>query len=425
MDAGNPSRELDDIIAELLQQQETTPTALDPAPLVRDEEYELGRYLFFDPILSGNRDVSCATCHNPDFGTSDGISLSIGTGGNGEGPQRVEGSHPPFVPRHAMDLFNRGHADIKTLFWDGRVRVNESNMLEAGITLPPGLSGALAAQSLLPMLDRLEMRGYAVTTSTTNELAAFDDGQIFEIWSAMVERLLQIDGYQRLFAEAYPATELSQINIAHVANALAAFQTRAFEATNTPWDNYLRGNKAALTTAQKLGVIFFFDSAQCGRCHSGPHLSDHDFHNTAVPVIGPGYANGNTLDYGRYFVTGLESDKFRFRTSPLRNVMHTAPYMHNGSLVDLQDVLKHYAAPLDTAKDFTGDKLLPELQSTVDQEESTIAALTSSVAEEVIVTSSGTSFIGLSNLRQFMHALTDPSVEKLHELRPESLPADW
>ena len=417
---------LDETIARLIQEQDDPPRAMTAPDPVSDQAYELGRALFFDPILSGPRDIACASCHNPDFGTSDGLSLTLGTGSIGSGPDRLNGTHPPFVPRHSMDLFNRGDREINSLFWDGRVHQTSSGTLTAPIPLPSGLDSPLAAQALFPLLDRLEMRGEHNASSSTvsdNELAAFDDSQANEIWAAITARLIAVPEYSRLFAEAYPNVAQVNINITHAVNALAAFQTRAFAATNTPWDNYLRGDLNALSQAQKLGAIFFFDSAKCGSCHSGALLSDQEFHNTAVPQIGSGMPGTEPYDYGRAEASAQETERFKFRTPPLRNVMHTAPYMHNGSLVDLQDVLKHYASPLDTAKDYDGMKLVEELRITIQTSTTNIEALTSSVSEKVLVTADGTSFIGLSNLRQFMIALSDPGIVNLSDIRPAQVPS--
>jgi len=422
----SPAPTLDEMLTELLAKQEHPPEAMDAPPSVSDEQYELGRMLFFDPILSGNKDVACVSCHDPDYGSSDGLSLAIGTGATGRGPERINGRPPDFVARHSIDLFNRGDASIHTLFWDGRITRTSSAGLRGPLPLPSGLSGPLAAQALFPILDRVEMRGFSgqqTVTSEANELALYDDEQSSQIWAAITARILAIPEYAQLFTAAYPATPQNQISITQVVNAIAAFETRAFAATNTPWDQYLRGDLNAISSAQKIGALFFYGSAKCGNCHSGALLSDQKFHNTAIPQIGPGKPGTQPLDHGQEHATQDENDRFKFRTPPLRNVMHTAPYMHNGSLVDLDALLRHYAQPESTARNYDSSDLHLDLQSMIHNDEATLTALTSSISEDVLVTSNGVSFIGLSNLRQFMHALTDPTLAELGNIRPSTVPS--
>ena len=158
---------------------------------------DLGRSLFFDKILSGNRDISCATCHEPGAHATDGLSLPIGTGGVGTGLARTLGPGRQFVPRNAPSLLNQG-LGFFYLFWDGRV--NEEGgfgrfKTPTGVTLPSGLNNLLAAQAMLPVLNRAEMRGIAGDrdqSGNPNELAAIPDATPSEIWAATMRRLLAI-----------------------------------------------------------------------------------------------------------------------------------------------------------------------------------------------------------------------------------------
>ena len=128
------------------------------------EKYKLGQSLFYDPILSGNRDVSCSTCHLLDYGSSDGLPLSIGVGGSGKGPRRISVAGLEIHPRNSMDLWNRDHNNVSSMFWDGRIAVVNPVTKEfstpLGARLPGGLENLMAVQSLFPLLTPDEMLGY-------------------------------------------------------------------------------------------------------------------------------------------------------------------------------------------------------------------------------------------------------------------------
>lgn len=423
VDSGLP--DFDDQIAARLAAQAVPVTALAPPPAVAQPLYDLGRALFFDPILSGNMDVACASCHHPQTSSGDALSLSVGTGATGVGVARAEPGHPPFIPRHALDLFNRGDPSWTRLFWDGRVEM-AGGMLRGPAALPMGLSGVLAAQALFPLLDRSEMRGADGDTTVTgaaNELAVIANARPDAIWAAIVARVIAIADYVTLFAAAYPNVAPANLSITHVANAIAAFETRAFAFTDTPWDRYLRGDRDALNDAQKLGVLLFYAEDSCSTCHAGPLLSDHEFHNTGIPQIGPGQAPEAPFDHGRQRVSGDVADHFAFRTPPLRNVLLTAPYMHNGSLVDLNSVLRHYADPLLTVGRLEVVLLHPDLRTTVQTSTVHVADLHGSLSADLMLAAGTTTFVGLSNLRQFLGALTDPAAADLSVLVPATVPS--
>ena len=197
-------------------------TPLKSPPPVRASLVRLGRALAFDKILSGNRDISCMTCHLASLGTGDARSLSIGQGGTGLGPDRV---HPDgiFIPRNAPPAFNL-HA-MKTLFWDGRVSRDDAGLVHTpiGDKVTPKMTavfefGALSALPLFPVLNRAEMRA-----ATGNELAAFRDDQETETWAALMKRLGAIPQYRVLFEAAYPAQKFDDMTFAHASNAIAAY----------------------------------------------------------------------------------------------------------------------------------------------------------------------------------------------------------
>ncbi|MEM7151948.1 MAG: cytochrome c peroxidase [Myxococcota bacterium] len=421
--ADNPT--LDEILQALLDRQ-------DPpvVPLVAPEPAEpalvaLGEALFFDPILSGNQDIACATCHHPDYGLSDGLSLTLGTGATGVGPARAEGPHPPFVPRHSMSLFNIGHEEFTHLFWDSRVETGPGGMLAtpAGPQLLAELAGPLAAQAMFPVLDRREMRGQPgdmTLGDEPNELAALPDDDPQAIWAALMARLGAIPAYDPLFAAAFPSRTFAELTFADAANAIAAYESTAFSFPSAPWDDYLGGELTAITDAAKLGAILFYGSAGCANCHAGPLLTDHELHSTGVPQLGPGTASAAPFDYGREHVTGDPGDRFQFRTPPLRNVEVSAPYMHDGAHLDFEDLLRHYGDVTNGIADYDPSDLLPELIPTVQQGAAHIDEMNATLSDELVLEAQ---LAGLSNIREFLLTLTDPAVFDLPQLRPRSVPS--
>src|SRR4026209_355887 len=185
-------------------------TALGRPPPGRPATVELGRALAFDKILSGNRDISCMTCHLPSFATGDARSLSIGQGATGLGTSRV---HPQnlFIPRNAPAAFNL--FALEPLFWDGQVFHDEFGGLHtpAGVALTTGMRavfefGTLSALPLFPVLSREEMRA-----NEGNELAAVSDDHPEQVWQALMVRLGQIPEYRRMFEQAYPRQSFGQM----------------------------------------------------------------------------------------------------------------------------------------------------------------------------------------------------------------------
>lgn len=416
---------LDEQLAELLAAQAVPVVPLSPPPAQDPALVALGEALFFDPILSGNMDTACASCHHPSFGSSDGLSLTLGTGAVGVGPARAEGDHPPFVARNAQALFNLGDPSFSRMFWDGRVELDARGELHtpAGADLLSGLDSALAAQAMFPVLDRQEMRGEAgdfTVLGGANELAAFDDDARPEIWAAIMERLGAIDAYVQLFEAAFPGRAFDTLTFAHAANALAAYQSEAFSFPSAPWDAYLGGTLTAISDAAKVGALRFYGSAGCGNCHSGPLLTDHQFHSTGVPQLGPGRGTSAPFDHGRELVTGDPQDRFGFRTPSLRNVEVSAPYMHDGALVDFERTLVHYGSPTTSIEDFDPKGLLPELVPTIQQDPAHIDEIVATLSPDLVLEPS---FVGLSNLREFLLTLTDPGVFSLEDIRPQSVPS--
>ncbi len=390
-------------------------------PKTDPNKVALGRALFFDKIVSGNKDISCATCHDPRFGTGDCLPLSVGTKGSGECLSRKRGTGRPFIPRNAPEIFNRGHKDWKTMFWDARVELKNGQLhTPAGSQLPQGLENVLQAQAIFPITSRDEMRGRRGDTASdgsVNELALIDDNQYTQIWQAIMNRILSIPEYRDMFKKAFGDRNYTIVDFG---KAIAEFETEAFTLTDSPWDRYLRGDKDALSYEAKRGALLFYGKAKCYTCHSGTLFTDQKFHNIGVPQFGPG-KNVNGLDLGRYNVSGKEEDKFKFRTPPLRNVAVTFPYFHNGAYRDLKKAVLHHLDPEMYLRNYdpTANGLPPELASTLKNNEGTISQILSTLdIEPVELTEEEVSY-----LIAFLNSLTSPQVYTLHKVIPNRVPS--
>jgi cytochrome c peroxidase len=280
-----------------------------PAPAdnpTTPERVALGRLLFWDPILSGPKDVACATCHHPALGYADGLDLSIGINGLGLGSERafVPSGPATLVKRNSQTVLNAafngfGGAGKVTpgsapMFWDLRVR-------------------SLETQALEPIKALEEMRG-----STYEEAHAV---------ATVVSRLNAIPEYRTLFARAFGGK--APVSERNVGRALAAFE-RTLIAANSPFDRYMRGDAAAMTPEQVRGMERF-EAVGCVNCHNGAMFSDFTPHVLGVPD------NTKLSDSD----PGLNKT-YAFRTPSLRNLSATAPYMHNGVFRTLPDVLDFY-----------------------------------------------------------------------------------
>ncbi len=409
----------------LLQDADVTPLA--PLPVQDPALVALGRVLMFDKVLSGNRDVSCATCHDPANHSSDAQSLSIGTGGTGSGAGRSLGTARQFVSRNAQDLFNRGDPAFTSMFWDGRVARDGAGDFQtpAADALPSGLSGPLAAQAMFPVFTRLEMRGHPGDRDrfgAPNELAVMADDDFAGVWRGLMRRLLAIDGYVALFQAAYPAVPGDQLGFQHAANAIAAFETEAFASTGSPFDDYLRGANKALSPEAKRGALLFFGEAGCGQCHRGPELSDQEFHDIAVPQLGPGFAPAPPEDYGHGGVTGSDDERYTFRTPPLRNVALTAPYMHDGAYTTLEAAVRHYRDVSESLTGYDDQVLRPELQGTYLNDPGQLEAILQTLDDRVATPISLTE-TEVGDLAEFLRSLTDPAAADLGHLVPAEVPS--
>jgi cytochrome c peroxidase len=392
---------------------------------------DLGRSLFFDKILSGNRDVSCATCHSPELSLGDGQSLAVGTGSVGAGAARSLGAGREFTPRNAPGLFNSA-LGMPYTFWDGRVS-NEGGPLNLrmppGMPIPSGLSGLLAAQAMVPVTNRVEMRGVAGDKDVfgaANELATISDADNAAIWAATMKRVLSIPEYLEKFRVAYPTTLASSLGFQHAANAIAAFETQTFSKTNSAFDRYLARDDNALSADAKRGAILFFSRARCSTCHNGPMLGGQSFASVAVPQIGPGTGSMAPLDGGREQVFpgsgGTPVPGFLFRVAPLRNVELTAPYFHNGAYATLEAVVRHYNNVDSALKSYDPSPLDPAIRASYHGDATTLSRLRASLdprlQQPLALTPDEQ-----HQLVEFLKSLTDPSARNMAAVAPASVPS--
>ena len=316
----------------------------DVAPAPEDnpmtpEKIELGKQLFFDPILSANNKISCATCHSPEKGFADGLDRSNGfskglkilrnaptvlnAAFNGIGP---EGD---FDPKHSPQ------------FYDNRAL-------------------SLEAQCIGPLLSPAEMRG-----PDLSEEAYIHD---------LEQEVMSIKAYGALFFKAFSD---STVTIDRITKAIATYE-RTLITPNAPFDRYMRGDRGAMTQEQVRGMEAFI-SVGCSDCHSGPMFSDYKLHVLGVEEH-PGLQHFDEGD-GTY----------AFRTTTLRNLKFTAPYMHNGQLETLEEVMHFYEMKRSKHPKVSNRDLAPEFKNLK------LNPLTRSKVKDIIV---------------FLDALNDPGFDQ-------------
>ena len=386
----------------------------------------LGRALFFDKVLSGNRDISCGTCHHPATSLGDGLPLSVGTGGSGVGASRSPGPGREFVSRGAPSLLNAG-LGMPYLFWDGRLsRFGPGfSEIDNGPSLPSSITNALVAQAMLPVVTRDEMLGNPGDTDVLgnpNELAAFGPGQETEIWRALMQRLLAYPEYVALFNAAYPGKPASQLRFEDAAVALATFQRQAFTMTLSPFDRYLDRDDTALSAVQKRGALLFFGEARCGSCHNGAFLGGQSFANVGAPQIGPGGRSEPPLDLGRGELEDNDFYRFAFRVAPLRNVELTAPYMHSGAYPTLEAVVRHYDDVPKALRSYDVSENAAALADSYHGDDATINAVLATLDHQVRTPLDLTDE-EVQDLVAFLKSLTDPAARDLRLLMPARVPS--
>ena len=382
----------------------------------------LGRALMFDKILSGNRDVACATCHEPALHTTDGLPLAVGTGGTGIGAARTLGPGRSFVPRNAPSLLNSG-IGLFYVFWDGRL--SRFGPPPPEVNLPSDVPNVIAAQAMMPVLNRREMRGDPGDVDVfgnPNELAQISDSQPARVWQAVMQRLLALPQYVSLFNAAYPGVPPSSLTFRHAATAIAAFQMAELMKTDSPFDHYLHRDDNALSIEEKRGALLFFTRARCVSCHNGPLLGGQSFSNSGVPQLGPGVGQGAPLDLGRGALPNNQSYQFAFRVPPLRNVELTAPYFHDGTFATLESVVAHYNDVPKSLRNFDPATLPVAFQSSYHGGQATIDSILRTLDFQLRTPLQLTE-AEQRELVAFLKSLTDPAARDLSGIAPASVPS--
>jgi len=400
-------------------------------PPVDMEEARLGQLLFYDPILSGNKEVSCATCHHPRFGTSDGVSLGIGDGGQGLGPERVtdpDNLPEQRVPRNAPGLFNLGARQVRVLFHDGRIERDPSRpsgfRTPMGPEMERGFDGLLSAQTMFPVLSADEMAGHygenAISKATRTGRITGPGGT----WDLLARRVAALPDYQRRFDSVYGLAP-DQIHFTDISNAIAVFMAHEWRSDSAPFDAYLRGQRG-LDEPAMAGLRLFYGDKGCADCHSGPLLTDQRFHAMGDVQIGPGKAarfESHARDTGRMRVTGDQADAYAFRTPSLRNVVLTAPYGHAGGHADLAAYLRHHADPVAGLADYDiGQAVLPDLDvadTRIMDDPAEVAAIVGAVTRPPMALTEAE----VAALVAFLESLTDPVAQSGRLGVPDKVPS--
>ncbi|MEM0898961.1 MAG: cytochrome c peroxidase [Pseudomonadota bacterium] len=412
-----------------------------PPPLTEDQfqdfderRAQIGQLLFYDKILSGNRNISCGTCHNHVHATTDGLSLGVGEGGVGLGPNRKIPSgrnHPDKrVPRNANALFNLGHEGFRVMFHDGRASVDDlygnGFNTPAEEWLPQGLTSIAAAQAMFPVTSQVEMAG----DPEENDIAASRRERIDHVWPVIAKRVWDIPKYVEMFANAYDDVETpGDITMVHIANAIGDFIISEWKSADSPFDAFLRGDNTALNDAQHRGLDLFYGKANCAACHGGPLLTDQKFHALALPPIGPGRVRSfdpKPRDVGRMSETDDIMDAYRFRTPSLRNVALTGPWGHNGAYKSIEGIIRHHLDPVTALGNWDRSQVvLPRSERfavtdfVIWEDAREMARLISRVDVEPMSLADRE----VSDLVSFMNALTGESALKGRLGKPEKVPS--
>ncbi len=391
---------------------------------------ELGQLLFYDPILSGNRNISCGSCHHPRLGTSDGLSLGVGEGGIGLGVTRAldpENRPEQRIPRNSPALWNLGAEEFTVFFHDGRLEADPSRpngiRTPLGTHMRPGFKSALAAQAMFPVLSPDEMAGHYSENEISKAVRLGLLTQEGGAWDLIAARVAAIPEYQKRFEDALPGEEITFTTIANVLADFIAFEWRA---DNSLFDQAMRG-EAELSPEAQAGLDLFYGEAGCSACHSGWLQTDHSFHAIAMPQIGPGKGarfESHARDDGRMRVTGEADDAFAFRTPSLRNVTLTAPYGHSGAYAELEDVVRHHLDPVGSLQRYSLEQArLPAFPGADDQRalgETTEAIAAANSLEPVSLSDDE-----VDAILSFLNTLEDPAQRLgVPETVPSGLPVD-
>ena len=387
---------------------------------------DLGRNLWFDTLTGLNNDNACAGCHSPTAGFGDTQSIAIGIDSN-----QVVGPHRagPRNMRRAPMVINS--AFFPRLMWNSRFAALTGDPFDnrAGFEfpLPEGLTLSsqthlLAAQAFIPPTERNEVAGFHFV------------GDNDAIRAEVVYRLNATNAYRKLFAKSFPAVKAgSPITYEMFAQAIAEFEfTLTF--ANAPIDRFARGETNAMSVAEKKGALLFFGAAQCSVCHSvageaNEMFSDFQEHVLGVPQIAPSVTNatfdgpGLNEDFGLEQITGDPADRYKFRTSPLRNVAVQPTFMHNGAFTNLKDAIRHHLNVMDSVLHYSpaSQNLPTDLSDPPGPMAPVLARLDPALSTPIVLTEAQ-----FEQLLAFVsHGLLDPRAtpDRLKRLIPHTVPS--
>ncbi|MEM9853693.1 MAG: cytochrome c peroxidase [Pseudomonadota bacterium] len=397
------------------------------------DQAAIGQLLFYDKILSGNMNISCGTCHHHTLAGGDGLSLGIGEGGVGVGPERIADTGADRIkkriPRSAPALWNLGHKSVHTLFHDGRLSISDiyGNGFNSPAEewLPQGLETIIAAQAVLPLTAQFEMAG----NPKENEVVGAVHDRIDAAWPILAKRVRVIPEYGEMFVAAFDHIETPEdVTIVEIANALGAFIGREWQSFDSPYDQWLRAGRP-LSDAAERGRQLFFGRAECASCHAGPLFTNQEFYALGLPAFGPGRTrrfDPMPRDVGRMGETDRLEDAYRFRTPSLRNVALTAPYGHNGAYPTLQGMLDHHRDPRAARAAWTRDMArLPDaawletIDFVIQSDRREMARQEAKLDLEGIALSNA----DLDDLEAFLHALTGETALTRPLGRPAHVPS--
>ncbi len=345
----------------------------------------LGRLLWFDNSHSLHQDNTCAGCHSPSNGFGDTQSIAIGVDNNGVvGPNRTG----PRNQRRSPMVINT--AFYPKLMWNGRFFANPapgealgdpfSKMFGFTLPAPEGQSlgyhdHLLQAQAFIPPTELVEVAGFTATSGTdlNARFEVFDNGRGLDVPRAdhsgfrndpiraeVVRMLNSMPGYRRAFGQAFPAVRSgAPITLDMFGQAIAEFEfTLVF--ANAPIDEFARGRHNAMSDAEKRGALVFFGEGKCITCHatsgkSNEMFSDFENHVAGIPQLAPAFGeftsnmiydgDGEDEDFGAMQISGAQADKYKFRTSPLRNIALSPAFFHNGAFARLEDAIRFHVRP--------------------------------------------------------------------------------
>jgi cytochrome c peroxidase len=305
---------------------------------VPDGLVKVGKLLFQTKDISLDRKTACASCHVDRFGSGDGIANAVGTGGEGEGLERLTGGGD-IIPRNTLPFWGRGSKGFDVFFWDGKVDASSGTIRSQFAGDEPSTDPLVVAAHLPPV----EV-GEMVADLAQND---YLEGESVEaarvVYQILVDRIAARADIGPALAAAR-GINVEDIEFLDIAEGLAAFIRTNFQLAESPLNKFAFEG-GSLSESQQAGGLIFYGKGRCGSCHNGPYFTDFQFHAIATPQLGFG-KNGFGIDYGRFNSTLRDEDRYRFRTAPLWNVTKTAPYFHSGSVQRLEDAILLHVDPL-------------------------------------------------------------------------------